>query len=189
MNEGVCVECVASLVKTTASKVICYDNIGDRIKYKLNVIGIGCTSHVTIDFFWGGFIFSFELSLYVGSRFAVFLTAFISGGGLFSFCHRPNDIFRSERNRDSFPYPMPMPMAILTMFSLLFSWWCSVVVLCYCFRFNRNVWKTKCHQICWCPEDILPYWTMPATSNPMRMVYHHDALQLNGPVHIDLNCV
>lgn len=39
-----------SLVQTTASQIVGDNDIGDGVEHKLNVVGIRCTSHVTVDF-------------------------------------------------------------------------------------------------------------------------------------------
>lgn len=41
----------SSLVQSTAAQIVCNDDIGDSIEYKLNVVGICGTRHVAVDFF------------------------------------------------------------------------------------------------------------------------------------------
>lgn len=42
---------IGSLVQSAAAQIVCYDDIGDSIEYKLNVVGICGARHVAVDFF------------------------------------------------------------------------------------------------------------------------------------------
>lgn len=64
------------LIETTASQVIGDYDIGDCIKYKLNIIRVGSARHVAVNFFGGRFVFRFKLSLDVSSRFTILLTTY-----------------------------------------------------------------------------------------------------------------
>lgn len=61
------------LVESATSEVIGNNNVGNRIENKLNVAGVGGTSHVAVNLFIRGFVFGFELRLDVSRCFPVVL--------------------------------------------------------------------------------------------------------------------
>ena len=61
------------LVKTTSSKVVGDDDVGDRVKDKLHVLGVGGAGHVTVDLLGGRLVLGLELGLDVGGSLAVLL--------------------------------------------------------------------------------------------------------------------
>lgn len=61
------------LVQTTTSQIIRYDDIGNGVEHKLNVVGVGGARHVTVDLLRGGLVLRLELGLNVGGRLAVLL--------------------------------------------------------------------------------------------------------------------
>lgn len=67
------------LIKTTSAQIVCYDNIGNGIKDKLDIRRVGGTSHVTVDLFRRRLVLGLELSLDVGRRLPVLLCPSVLG--------------------------------------------------------------------------------------------------------------
>lgn len=65
-----------SLIETTASQIISYDNISNSVEHKLNIISVCGTRHMTVNFLWCWFILCFELCLNVGGCFSIFLSSY-----------------------------------------------------------------------------------------------------------------
>ncbi len=63
------------LVQSTASQVICNNDICYGIKYKLDVVGISCTGLMTVDFFVRALVLCLELSLNISRSLLVSLLA------------------------------------------------------------------------------------------------------------------
>lgn len=68
-----CVPYCVHLVEAAAAQVVGDDNVSDRIKHELYVVGVGGARHVAVDLLGGGFVFCFELRLDVRGCFTVFL--------------------------------------------------------------------------------------------------------------------
>ena len=64
-----------TLIETAASEVVSNDHISDSVKNELDVLGVGSTRHVAIDFFCSRFVFGLKLSLDVSGGLAIFLGA------------------------------------------------------------------------------------------------------------------
>lgn len=65
----------SELVKAAASEVVCYDDVSDSVKHKLDILGVSSTSHVTIDFLCCRLVLGFKLGLDVGSCLAILLSS------------------------------------------------------------------------------------------------------------------
>ena len=61
------------LVETTATEIVGDDDVRHSVENKLDILRIGGTRHVTVDFFGGRLVFGFKLSLDVSSSFAILL--------------------------------------------------------------------------------------------------------------------
>lgn len=66
--------CMYKLIEAAVAQVISYDDIGNCIKHELYVVRVRSASHMAVDFFSCGFVLRFELRLYVGCCFSVFLS-------------------------------------------------------------------------------------------------------------------
>ena len=65
-----------NLIKTAVLQIFHYDHVGGCVEYKLDVVGVGGTSHVAVDFFGRRFVLGLELCLNVRCRLTVLLRTF-----------------------------------------------------------------------------------------------------------------
>ncbi len=69
------------LIEATASKVVGYNHIRDRVKDKLDVLCVSSTGHVAINLLCCRFVFGLKLSLDISCGFTVLLGTYQNGMG------------------------------------------------------------------------------------------------------------